>query len=117
MKHIIMLVLLVCSIFTPVHAAQGDLQLRVDQNYAYLIFRFTAVADQVIINDVIVNRGACNRWSLGNPRPGTVLKYGQSKDWKLMINNPTSGAVYPCEILEVAVVTPEGRFTFTRNQQ
>lgn len=115
MKNFMLSIMLVlCSIST-VNAEQGRLKLQVLPAGNYLAFRLTSLVDQVTINKVTVNRGACDRWSFGDPKPGTVLKYGQSKDWKLMVYNGTNGAEYPCEILEVAVSTPEGTHTFTRN--
>lgn len=113
-KFIVSVVIALCYI-SSVKAEQDMLKLQVLPAGNYLAFRLTSLVDQVTINKVTVNRGACDRWSMGDPKPGTVLKYGQSKDWKLMVYNGSSGAEYPCEILEVAVSTPEGTHTFTRN--
>lgn len=115
MKNLIISIMLTLCSVSMVNAEQGRLKLQVLPAGNYLAFRLTSLVDQVTVNKVTVNRGACDTWSMGNPKPGTVLKYGQSKDWKLMVYNGTYGGEYPCEILEVAVSTPEGTHTFTRN--
>lgn len=115
MKNYIFSILLVLCSINSVKAQQDTLKLQVLPAGNYLAFRLTALTDQVTINKVTVNRGACDRWSFGDPKPGTVLKYGQSKDWKLMVYNSLGGTEYPCEVLEVTVDTPEGTHTFTRN--
>lgn len=108
-----LLVMLMMVSFSSIAEPQNPFKLQTAIVNNYLVVRLTSVTDQVTVNNVIVNRGGCDRPSLGNPGKGTVLKFGQSKDWRWMVFNPNNGNTYPCEVLEIKVQTSEGDWNFT----
>lgn len=108
-----LLVMVMVMSFPSIAQPQNPFKLQTAIVNNYLVVRLTSVVDQVVINNVVVNRGACDRPSLGNPGKGTVLKFGQSKDWRWMVFNNINGNSYPCEVLEIKVNTNEGDWTFT----
>ncbi|WNV46004.1 hypothetical protein [Aeromonas phage AerS_266] len=108
-----LLVMLMMVSFPSMAEPQDPFKLQTGQVGNYLVIRLTSVVDQVTVNNVIVNRGGCDRPSLGNPKSGTVIRFGQSKDWRWMVFNPNNGNSYPCEVLEIVVKTSEGDWTYT----
>ena len=106
--------LLVFLAVPSVHANQQNLiKLQTGEVGDYLVVRLTSLVDQIVINNVTINRGACENPSIGNPKKGTILKFGQSKDWRWMVHNSYNGNNYPCEILEITINTNGGVLTYT----
>lgn len=67
----------------------------------YVEVKVTGIADEVVVEDIIVNRGNCKRETLFAKLPKT-LKFGQSV-------SPTFSA--PCVASEVSVITSSGDWT------
>ena len=92
---------------------QNPIKLQTGEVGDYLVVRLTSLVDQIVINNVTINRGACENPSIANPKKGTILKFGQSKDWRWMVHNSYNGNNYPCEILEITINTNGGVLTYT----
>lgn len=64
---------------------------------------FSAIADEVTVEDVIVNRGNCKMTAYAKSRFPHTLLYGQKAD---------AGFTAGCSVSEVEIVTNEGSWTF-----
>lgn len=73
----------------------------------------TSTKDNLIINDVIVNRGQCRRFA-GNPSKPVALPFGASVTYKYLVYSYyyTFGTKFPCDIVEVVIKTNQGNWTY-----
>lgn len=77
----------------------------------YRTVNITSTVDNVMINQVDVNRGQC-RASISNPSRSYTLPFGKTQSYLFMIYNSMNGSNYHCDIIEIKVKTSQGEWTF-----
>lgn len=105
--------LLAClCVSSGVLAKNESVKISVGQEGNYRVVNVTGLANELTINQVVVNRGQC-RASLSNPIKPYTLKFGATQSYRYMLYNSVNGSRYHCDVVEIVVETAQGTWTFT----